>query len=1269
MAFQVDQNKATEYDGLFQEMTEKYGLPEGLLKTTALIENRNNIKNRVSPKGASGVMQIMPANFESLGITDPNDPRQSIEGAAKLYSQLNKQYDGNVGAMMAHYNGGNRAAKRYLAGDKLNSETADYIKYATPYLESTGKVSKYGQSIQDAAEVQVQQQAPSDLPLPQDYQEAPEFVESLQDKFERELEEESKFFDLSLKEALKHGYSETMTAAIGHAYSRENDPDWSLTQDNFDAIKKQFPQGLTEDQTDRIYNSRSQADLDYNVARISSDIDFNRRLGNQTGVDAVAGYASVFAGGMFDPVALPLGTFGAAGRLIKGAGVAASVGRGVAEGAAATAIASPVIQTIDKGHVDPSEFLVNVSAGAMMGGVIGGVAGSMFGKHEAAWAEESTAPVTGRVDAAPEYQPAPMVTEGNVVNFQDAHNTSVGADGSIVGIGPTEVHRAAQSWDESVAPDMQRVLDRRAKWYGSDSRKKMFNWSDSEGVRLAMSKDKTARFVGAMWAGNAGGVGKTEARNAAVLKAQLEEQMKGTYIYQMKQVYESYLSSADKLKYAAGGAKEAQAEFSRAVDVERYTHRMYRKSNGGSSKGYVSEAPLEIQQAARIKDDMYADSKFLHEQAGTKHADQLRDSDPVGYIEQRTDYSKLQSLAPEERKAFLDMVKDDYHAEATAKVNRMREGRQEWIDNAYLRAEKALDSTPVSGQPANKGWVDDFLRDPEAYFDKHIELMSKKLHEQMEKRASHWWDNALSTPDMRYQNSEAGLITLMREMSEEWFTGREVDADLVKQFQKSVTEKWSDTSRRELNMLNKRVVNGKEVMLLDMFQHDVFGTMSRNISDTAGRVGMAKMGWKTDQDVADTLTALAQSGATPRELEAAKFISDVILNRAPSVTDSPLIQSLGNFTHAVMMGKLATSLISDLPTMIGNLGVGGMRRALGDMAKHAVDGSLFVKNGRKTRLGNDLDAYMEGLMGHDHELWVPQQLDSNGMAMEMGGSILRRSAAAARFTNTLGGANAMSRMVGRAVTKETTKAFHRVLRTGKGISEVRLADVGLHAKDMARIKKQFDKYSSQKDFGLDKWDDPYAKEVFISGVHRFTNQNRIDRSYAGELPKWERQNMLGALMARFRAIGIRAQEKILVRNLSIGDSNAYMMLATGLAWSTFLAYARIHLDAATSKDGKKTLEERLTPLGLADTVMRLSSVMGLGSELTGMAQLITGGGVQGGSDTPLTGSVSRITDAATSVGKAATGAGDWGQAGASAFKLLPGSNTYLLMGAKKALED
>ena len=129
------------------------------------------------------------------------------------------------------------------------------------------------------------------------------------------------------------------------------------------------------------------------------------------------------------------------------------------------------------------------------------------------------------------------------------------------------------------------------------------------------------------------------------------------------------------------------------------------------------------------------------------------------------------------------------------------------------------------------------------------------------------------------------------------------------------------------------------------------------------------------------------------------------------------------------------------------------------------------------------------------------------------------------------------------------------------------------------------------------------------------------------------------------------------------------MFTTGIAWATFLAYARIHMDAASSKDPKQVLKDRLTPLGIADQVGRLSSVMGLASEGTNLLQMITGGGYKGGGDTPFTSTVSSLTGAVSALGEAATGEGDWGKAGQKAIRLLPGGNTYQMMLLQRALDD
>lgn len=1254
MTFRVDMNKATQYDDLAAQTDREFGLPEGLSKLVMMIENRNDPKNRVSPKGASGVMQIMPANYKALGVTDPNDPSQSFKAAGQLLSDALKRYDGNVGAALADYNGGPKVAQQYLDGAKLNPETTDYLRYAEPHF-SFAKPSTWGRNMMNSAETQLEGMVPSDLGYKTETQ---EFYTGLEDSMDKDLQESAKYSDYNAWDAFKYGYADTLTSAISHVMTRDEDENFSVGAEQFEQIRQTYPQGLNKAQTDRLYNSRSQSDWEYNWQKTADEADLMRRVSEQTDLGKAGATAAIISGGLFDPAALPLSTFGAVGKVVRGASLGAKVARGAAEAAVVTGALSPIIQTADKGGWSGEDVVMHMGTAAMFGASISGF--SALGKHGKAFADETIAATENRMNGAPEYQPTPKMEDSipEPINFAGANQVSEGAAGEIIGVGPTEVMRAAHAYDESVSPAMQAVQNRRQKFYDNALRTKLAGWADSEGVKLARSKSKTARFVQAMWSGNAAGLGKQEARTAAVMKEQLVEQMQWETIPELKQLFAESLTPAQVLDYMGGGAKDAQAAFSKAVQMERYKHRVYRRENGGDSKGYQSDAPANVQRAAQKLDELYAKTKKLHMDHGTEHAETLAKEDSVGYIEQRPDFNKLVTTTNEHRKAFLDMVKDDYKAEAQAKVNAFRENRAEWLEAAYKRAESDMEAP----------WVNEFLANPDLYFDKQVSNLSKKIGKEMEKRASHWWENALRDPETRYQNSEASLMTMAREMADEWFTGKEVDADLVKAFQDSLTKKWADTSRRELNMLNSRVVNGETVHLLDMFQHDVFGASMRNISDTAGRVSLAKMGWKREQDIADTLDAMRHDGATPEEIKAAKHISDLLLNRAGGLDNSPLVQGLSNMVYANMMGKLPASLLADIPTIIGNLGVKGMTEALGNMAKHAVDGSLFVKNGRPTPLGRDLGAYLNGLTGADHLLWVPQQVNADGLAMEVGSGLLRRSAAAARFTSTVSGTNAISRMIGSAVTKTTVDRLHKALRTGKGITANRLEDVGLNPEVMKRVKEQFDLHSTKEDFGLDKWS-AREREEFVSAAHKFANQNRIDRAYAGETPQWSRDNILGYLYSKFRVIGIRAQEKVLARNLTMMDSNTVAMMTAGLAFATFLSYARIHLDAATSKDGRKVLEERLTPMGLANQTLKMSSIMGLGSEFGNVIEMMTGGGIQGGSSVPLMGPVDNVTKAVQATGAAVAGEGKASAAGEAWFKTLPGSNSYLLMGIKEAIKD
>ncbi len=81
----------------------------------------------VSPKGAQGLMQLMPRTAESLGVVDAFDPEQNLDGGVRHLGQLLAQYDGDVERALAAYNAGEGAVQRHH-GIPPYRETRAYVK-------------------------------------------------------------------------------------------------------------------------------------------------------------------------------------------------------------------------------------------------------------------------------------------------------------------------------------------------------------------------------------------------------------------------------------------------------------------------------------------------------------------------------------------------------------------------------------------------------------------------------------------------------------------------------------------------------------------------------------------------------------------------------------------------------------------------------------------------------------------------------------------------------------------------------------------------------------------------------------------------------------------------------------------------------------------------------------------------------------------------------------------------------------------------------------
>jgi peptidoglycan DL-endopeptidase CwlO len=112
------------YANLFSQAASRYGVDASLLAAVASQESSFN-SQAVSPAGAQGLMQFMPATAKGLGV-NALDPTLAINGAAKYLSSLTKQF-GSTELALAAYNAGPGTVSRY-GGIPPYSETQNYVR-------------------------------------------------------------------------------------------------------------------------------------------------------------------------------------------------------------------------------------------------------------------------------------------------------------------------------------------------------------------------------------------------------------------------------------------------------------------------------------------------------------------------------------------------------------------------------------------------------------------------------------------------------------------------------------------------------------------------------------------------------------------------------------------------------------------------------------------------------------------------------------------------------------------------------------------------------------------------------------------------------------------------------------------------------------------------------------------------------------------------------------------------------------------------------------
>lgn len=118
---------SAQIDKLIRENGTRYGVDPYLI--FCVMEQESHFHPRVvSPKGARGLMQLMPGTGAHYGVRNAFDPAQNIMGGTKYLKKLLEQFSGRVDLVLAGYNAGEGAVMKYGRSVPPYRETRDYVK-------------------------------------------------------------------------------------------------------------------------------------------------------------------------------------------------------------------------------------------------------------------------------------------------------------------------------------------------------------------------------------------------------------------------------------------------------------------------------------------------------------------------------------------------------------------------------------------------------------------------------------------------------------------------------------------------------------------------------------------------------------------------------------------------------------------------------------------------------------------------------------------------------------------------------------------------------------------------------------------------------------------------------------------------------------------------------------------------------------------------------------------------------------------------------------
>ena len=133
------QERAQELEPFIKESAERYRIDPKILRVVCFLESRYQL-GAISPKGARGPMQFMPATAIKYGLSDPHDPKGAFDAGARYLRDLLRRFKGRLDLALAAYNAGEGTVEAFMHGRSLRLPSG---KLVNPKKIITGGIPPY----------------------------------------------------------------------------------------------------------------------------------------------------------------------------------------------------------------------------------------------------------------------------------------------------------------------------------------------------------------------------------------------------------------------------------------------------------------------------------------------------------------------------------------------------------------------------------------------------------------------------------------------------------------------------------------------------------------------------------------------------------------------------------------------------------------------------------------------------------------------------------------------------------------------------------------------------------------------------------------------------------------------------------------------------------------------------------------------------------------------------------------------------------------------